>query len=68
MIAATTSAVGQRVLIDGSEGSARAGHSAMIHNCVGLGASAAVSDSSFAEGRSSRSTTVAVQPGDYDLG
>ena len=31
VIAATTSAVGHRVLIDGSDGSALAGHSATMH-------------------------------------
>ena len=50
VIAATTSAVGHRALIDESEGSAHVGHGATIHICVGPGASAAVSDSRFAAG------------------
>ena len=67
MIVATTSGVDHRILIDGSEGSARAGHSATIHNCVGLGASAAVSDSSFAAGPGSPTIMLHV-PGGSDLG
>ena len=59
VIAATTSAVGHRVLIDGSDGSARAGHSATMHYCIGLGASVAVSDSRFAAGPGSQTNTVA---------
>ena len=59
VIAATTSAVGRRVLIDGSEGSARASRSATTPNCIGLGASAAVSDSRFAAGPGSQTNTVA---------
>ena len=50
MIAATTSAVGLGILIDGSEGSANVGHSATTATCFRLGASAAVSDSRFAAG------------------
>ena len=49
MIATTTSAVGHRVLIDGSEGSARAGHSATIHS-YGRVSDAAVSDARLAAG------------------
>ena len=67
VIAAATSAVGHRVLIEGSEGSARADHSATIRSCVGLGASAAVSDLSFAAGPGSRTITLHV-PGGSDLG
>ena len=67
VIAATTSAVGHCVLIDGSEGSARAGHSATIHNCMGLRASTAVSDSGFAAGPGSQTTTPHMPRGS-DLG
>ena len=67
VIAATTSAVGHRVLIDGSDGSARAGHSATMHYCIGLGASVAVSDSRFAAGPGSQTITLHM-PGGSDLG
>ena len=66
MIAATTSAVGHRVLVDGSEGSSHADHSVTIHNCVGLEASAAVADSIFAAGAGSPTITQHV-PGGSDL-
>ena len=50
----TEFAVGHRMLIDGSEGSARTGHGATSVDCVGLGASVAVCDSRFAAGAGGR--------------
>ena len=67
VIATTTSAVGHRVPIDGSEGSAHVGCSATIHNCIGLGASAAVSDARLAAGPGCRTITLHM-PGGCDLG
>ena len=67
VIATTTSAVGHRVPIDGSEGSAHAGRGATIHSCIGVGASAAVSDARFAAGPGSRTITLHM-PGGSDLG
>ena len=67
VIAATTSALGHRAPIDGSEGSAHAGRSATIHNCIGLGASSAVSDSKLAAGPGSQTITLHM-PGGSDLG
>ena len=48
VIVTTEFAVGHSSLINGSEGSAHAGHGATSVDCVGLGASVAVGDSSFA--------------------
>ena len=48
MIVTTEFAVGHSSLINGSEGSAHAGHGATRVDCVGLGASVAVGDSSLA--------------------
>ena len=50
MIVATEFAVGHSSLINGSEGSAHAGHGATSVDCVGLGASVAVCDSRLAAG------------------
>ena len=55
------------MLIDGSEGSARTGHGATVHNCIGVGASAAVSDARLAAGPGSRTITPRM-PGGSDLG
>ena len=67
VIATTTSAVGHRVPIDGSEKSTHAGRSATIHNCIGAGASVAVSDARFAAGPGSRTITLHIPCGS-DLG
>ena len=68
VIAATTSTVGHRVLIGGSEGAVQVSHSATTASCFGLGASAAVSDSRLAAGAASPTITPGPVPGGSDLG